>query len=42
MEVAELDMRRELSRIKVEFRTKEYSCEREVFILRNLYNGEGT
>ena len=42
MEVAELDMQRELSRIKVEFHTKEYSCEHGVFILRNLYNGEGT
>ena len=39
---AELDMWRELSRIKVEFCTKEYSCECGVFILRNSYNGEGT
>ena len=33
MEVVELDMWREVSRIKVEFSTKEYSYKCEVFVL---------
>ena len=33
MEIAELDIWRELSRIKAEFYTKEYNCKCEVFIL---------